>query len=408
MNRVVVTGIGCVTPIGNNIEDFWLGLKDGKNGVNSISLFDTTNFDVKIAAEVKNIDLNSHFNSKELNKIDRFTAFALIAAEEAIKNSNINTTKINLNRAGVIVGSGIGGINTLEKQHKRLLQSPKKVSPYFIPSMITDIASGHISIKYGFRGPNYSVVSACATASHAIGDAYKMIKYNDADIIVAGGSEAGISPLSIAGFSNMKALSKNPDINKACRPFDSNRDGFVMGEGSGILILESLTSALKRNANILAEIVGYGATADAYHLTSPIPGGNGAKSAMSIALNEAKIETTNIDYINTHGTSTQFNDKNETIAIKSLFNDYAYKISLSSSKSMTGHLLGAAGAIESIASILTINNSIITPTINYKNKDKDCDLNYTPNYSIKKDVQYVLSNTFGFGGHNASILFKKY
>ena len=408
MNRVVVTGIGCITPIGNNIKEFWDGLEDGKNGVASISLFDTTNFDVKIAAEVKNLDLKSHFNSKELNKIDRFTALSLIAAEEAIKNSNINTSKINLDRAGVIVGSGIGGINTLEKQHKRLLQNPKKVSPYFIPSMITDIASGHISIKYGFRGPNYSVVSACATASHAIGDAYKMIKYNDADIIIAGGSEAGISPLSIAGFSNMKALSKNPDINKACRPFDSKRDGFVMGEGSGILILENLTSALKRNANILAEIVGYGATADAYHLTSPIPGGHGAKTAMSIAINEAKVKKTNIDYINTHGTSTPFNDKNETIAIKNLFKNHAYKISLSSSKSMTGHLLGAAGAVESIASILSIMKSTITPTINYKNNDIECDLNYTPNSSVKKDVNYALSNTFGFGGHNASILFKKY
>ena len=407
MNRVVITGLGSVTPIGNNTDTFWQSLQKGTNGINNISIFDTTDFDVKIAAEV-NIDLKNYFNSKELNKIDRFTAFALIAAEEALNQSDLIKSKVNLNRIGVIVGSGIGGIHALEKQHNRLLKNPKRVSPYFIPSMITDIAPGHISIKYGFKGPNYSVVSACATASHAIGDAYKMIKYGDADAIVAGGSEAGISPLSIAGFSNMKALSKNPNIDKACRPFDLKRDGFVMGEGSGILVLESLNSAKKRDANILSEIVGYGATADAYHLTTPSPNGKGAKIAMEQAINEAKINKNEIDYINTHGTSTPYNDKNETIAIKDLFKEHAYKLSLSSSKSMTGHLLGASGGIESIASILSIKNSVITPTINYKNKDKECDLDYTFNYSKNKNVNYALSNSFGFGGHNASLLFKKY
>ena len=407
MNRVVITGLGSVTPIGNNTDTFWQSLQKGTNGINNISIFDTTDFDVKIAAEV-NIDLKNYFNSKELNKIDRFTAFALIAAEEALNQSDLIKSKVNLNRIGVIVGSGIGGIHALEKQHNRLLKNPKRVSPYFIPSMITDIAPGHISIKYGFKGPNYSVVSACATASHAIGDAYKMIKYGDADAIVAGGSEAGISPLSIAGFSNMKALSKNPNIDKACRPFDLKRDGFVMGEGSGILVLESLNSAKKRDANILSEIVGYGATADAYHLTTPSPNGKGAKIAMEQAINEAQINKNEIDYINTHGTSTPYNDKNETIAIKDLFKEHAYKLSLSSSKSMTGHLLGASGGIESIASILSIKNSVITPTINYKNKDKECDLDYTFNYSKNKNVNYALSNSFGFGGHNASLLFKKY
>ena len=407
MNRVVITGLGSVTPIGNNTDTFWQSLQKGTNGINKISIFDTTNFDVKIAAEVK-IDLKNYFNSKELNKIDRFSAFALIAAEEAINQSDLIKSKINLNRIGVIVGSGIGGIHALEKQHNRLLKNPKKVSPYFIPSMITDIAPGHISIKYGFKGPNYSVVSACATASHAIGDAYKMIKYGDADAIIAGGSEAGISPLSIAGFSNMKALSKNSNIDEACRPFDLKRDGFVMGEGSGILVLESLNSAKKRDANILCEIVGYGATADAYHLTTPSPNGKGAKIAMEQAINEAQINKNEIDYINTHGTSTPYNDKNETIAIKDLFKEHAYKLSLSSSKSMTGHLLGASGGIESIASILTIINSVITPTINYKNKDEECDLDYTFNYSKNKSVNYALSNSFGFGGHNASLLFKKY
>ena len=407
MNRVVITGLGSVTPIGNNTDTFWQSLQKGTNGINKISIFDTTNFDVKIAAEVK-IDLKNYFNSKELNKIDRFSAFALIAAEEAINQSDLIKSKINLNRIGVIVGSGIGGIHALEKQHNRLLKNPKKVSPYFIPSMITDIAPGHISIKYGFKGPNYSVVSACATASHAIGDAYKMIKYGDADAIIAGGSEAGISPLSIAGFSNMKALSKNSNIDEACRPFDLKRDGFVMGEGSGILVLENLNSAKKRDANILCEIVGYGATADAYHLTTPSPNGKGAKIAMEQAINEAQINKNEIDYINTHGTSTPYNDKNETIAIKDLFKEHAYKLSLSSSKSMTGHLLGASGGIESIASILTIINSVITPTINYNNKDEECDLDYTFNYSKIKNVNYALSNSFGFGGHNASLLFKKY
>ena len=407
MSRVVVTGLGCITPLGNNTSDFWKALQNGENGINEISIFDTTNFDVKIAAEVK-IDLQDYFNTKELNKIDRFTAFALIAADEAIKKSNIKPSNSDLNRIGVIVGSGIGGIHALEKQHTRLMKNPKKVSPYFIPSMITDIAPGHISIKYGFKGPNYSVVSACATATHAIGDAYKMIKYNDADVIIAGGSEAGISPLSIAGFTNMKALSRNPDINKACRPFDLKRDGFVMGEGSGILVLENLDNALKRDADILCEIVGYGATADAYHLTTPAPGGEGAKLAMEIAINEAGIKKNKIDYINTHGTSTQYNDKNETAAIKDLFKDYSHNISLSSSKSMTGHLLGASGGIESIATILSIQNSIVTPTINYKNKDNDCNLDYTPNFSKNKKITYALSNSFGFGGHNATILFKKF
>jgi len=407
MNRVVITGLGSVTPLGNNTPLFWDGLQKGKNGIDEISIFDTTNFDVKIAAEVK-IDLSDYFNSKELNKIDRFSAFALIAAEEAIEQSNLKKSNTDPNRIGVIVGSGIGGIHALEKQHSRLLKNPKRVSPYFIPSMITDIAPGHISIKYGFKGPNYSVVSACATASHAIGDAFKMIKYDDADVIIAGGSEAGISPLSISGFSNMKALSKNSNINKACRPFDLKRDGFVMGEGSGILVLENLKNAKKRNANILCEIVGYGATADAFHLTTPAPDGSGAKLAMELAIKEGKINKKEIGYINTHGTSTPYNDKNETTAIKDLFKDYAYEISLSSSKSMTGHLLGASGGIESIATILSIQNSIITPTINYKNKDNDCDLDYTFNFSKSREVNYALSNSFGFGGHNAALLFKKY
>jgi len=406
MERVVITGLGTVSPAGNSVEDFWNNISVGNNCINDISLFDTTDFKVKIAGEC-NIDLSSYFNSKELNKIDRFTAFAIIAADQAIKDSNLGTN-LDLNRIGVILGSGIGGINTLENQHTKLLQSPKRVSPYFIPSMISDIAPGHISIKYGFKGPNYSVVSACASSNHAIGNAFKMIKYGDADIIIAGGSEAGITPLSIAGFMNMKALSTNCDIKSASCPFDLKRNGFVMGEGSGILVLEKLTSAQNRNATIYAEIKGYGATADAFHLTTPTPGGDGAKRAMEIAITESNLNIEEIDYINAHGTSTYHNDKNETDAIKSLFKDYAYKISISSNKSAIGHLLGAAGSVEAISTIQSIRNSLIPPTINYKNYDPECDLDYTANKQKRKKLTNCISNTFGFGGHNASLLFSKY
>jgi 3-oxoacyl-[acyl-carrier-protein] synthase II len=405
-NRVVVTGVGIVSPIGNGIKEFTNSLKSSINGIKEITLFDTSEHSVHIAAECL-IDLEDYIEKKELNKLDRFTAFSLIASEQAIKQAEL-IKSANLDDIGVIVGSGIGGINTFEKQHKRLLKHPRKVSPYFIPTMISDIAAGQISIKYGFKGINYGIVSACATGSHAIGDAYRQIKYGDADIIVSGGSEASISPMSIAGFSNMKALTKNSDINTACRPFDLQRDGFVMGEGSGILVLENEKSALKRNANILCEIIGYGATADAFHITSPIPDGLGASRAMQIALNENNTKTCEIDYINAHGTSTPFNDKNETKAIKNTFKEDAYKLNISSTKSSTGHLLGAAGSVEAIACISSINNAFIPATINYKNKDKDCDLNYTPNKSINKNVDYAMSNTFGFGGHNASLIFKKY
>ena len=405
-NRVVVTGLGVVSPIGNNIIDFWSALKNGVNGVNEITHFDTTDFSVKIAAEVK-IDLDNYFSSKDLNKIDRFTAFSIIAADEAIEQSNLNNT-IDKTKVGVIIGSGIGGINTFEKQHKRLLKSPRKVSPYFIPTMISDIAAGHISIKHGYQGLNYSVVSACASGNHAIGDAFKMIKHGYANAVIAGGTESAISPISIAGFSNMKALTKNPDINSACRPFDLNRDGFVMGEGSGMIVLEEFNSAIKRNAKIYGEIVGYGATADAHHLTQPDPNGMGAYNSMKVALEHAKIEPSSIDYINAHGTSTKFNDKIETNSIKKLFDKHAYQLSISSTKSMTGHLLGAAGGIEAIATIKSIENSIIPPTINYNTADIECDLNYTPNKANKKNIDFALSNTFGFGGHNATLIFKKF
>ena len=406
-NRVVITGRGVVSPIGNTTQDFWDNLVKGTNGVGLISHFDTSEHSVKIAAEV-NIDLDNHFTKKELNKIDRFTGYAIISADEAIADSKISKKNTDSNRIGVIIGSGICGINTFEEQHTRLLKSPRRVSPYFIPTMISDIAAGHISIKHEFKGINYCVVSACATGSHAIGDAYKMIKYGDADAIIAGGSESGISPISIAGFANMKALTKNPDINTACRPFDINRDGFVMGEGAGILVLENLQNAQKRNAKIYGEVVGYGASADAFHLTQPDPEGKGAISSMKIAISEANIDPSNIDYINAHGTSTKFNDKIETNAIKSLFKEHAYNISISSTKSMTGHLLGASGGVEAIACIESIRNNIVPPTINYKNKDSECDLNYTPNVALKKNINYALTNTFGFGGHNGTLIFKEF
>jgi len=404
--RVVVTGLGTINPISDNVSDFWDNLVSLKNGINKITHFDTSNFKTKLAAEVS-VDLNNYFNKKELNKIDRFTCFALIASDQAINDAKINN-KLDTNRIGVILGSGIGGINTLEQQHSRLLKNPKRVSPYFVPSMISDIAPGHISIKNGFKGPNFSVVSACASSNHAIGMAFKSIKYNEADIIITGGSEAGITPLSIAGFMNMKALSTETDINNASIPFDLNRNGFVMGEGAGILVLESLKSALKRNAKIYAEITGYGSTADAFHLTSPAPNGTGAKEAMKIAINDAKINLNDIDYINAHGTSTFYNDLHETQAIKSLFKDHAYNLSISSTKSYVGHLLGATGGVEAIATIKSINNSYVTATINYKTKDPNCDLDYTPNNGFEKNINHAISNNFGFGGHNASIVISKF
>jgi len=404
-NRVVITGMGVVSPIGNNLNEFWDNLKIGYNGIDDITLFDTEKFDVKIAGQ-SSIDLNHFFDRKELNKLDRFSSFALIAADQAIHQSELLKSNFSNDRIGVIVGSGIGGIGTFETQHKKLLKNPRFVSPFFIPAMISDIAAGQISIKYGFKGLNYSVASACATSNHAFGDAFKMIQSNLADVIVAGGSEAAITEMSIAGFSNMKALTKNSDKNSASRPFDKNRDGFVMGEGSGILVLESLEHAKNRNANIIGEIVGYGATADAYHITSPDHEGKGGERAILNAISDAELNTDDIKYINAHGTSTPLNDKIETKAIKSVFKDKSKDLFINSTKSMTGHLLGAAGAIEAIATILSLNNNYIPPTINYKDLDPDCDLNYIPNKGLSQSIDYGLSNSFGFGGHNSVIIFK--
>lgn len=403
--RVVITGMGVVSPIGNNLEDFWFNLKKGYNGIDDITHFDTENFDVKIAGE-SSIDLNNYFERKELNKLDRFSSFAIVAADQAIHQSKLLESNFSEDRVGVIVGSGIGGIGTFETQHKKLLKNPRFVSPFFIPAMISDIAAGQISIRHGFKGLNYSVASACATSNHAFGDAFKMIQSNLADVIISGGSEAAITEMSIAGFSNMKALSKNKNKNSASRPFDKKRDGFVMGEGSGILVLESYEHAIKRNAIILGEIVGYGATADAYHITSPDHDAHGGRKAMLNAISDANLDIEDIKYINTHGTSTPLNDKIETKAIKSIFKDKSKDLFINSTKSMTGHLLGASGAIEAIATILSINNNFIHPTINYKNHDVECDLNCVPNKGISKNIDYGLSNSFGFGGHNSVIIFK--
>ena len=405
--RVVVTGTGVLSPIGNSTQEFFNGLKSGANGIGSITLFDSSEFSVHIAGELK-INLDDYIEKRDLNRMDRFTAMALIASAEAIEQAQFDNDQLDKHRVGVIIGSGIGGLNTFEEQHNRLLKSPRRVSPFFIPSMISDIASGQVSIKYGFKGPNYCVVSACATASHAIGDSFRMINYGDADVIITGGTDASITPMAVAGFANMKALTKNEDIESANRPFDAERDGFVMGEGAGIIVLEELKHAQKRGAEILGELVGYGATADAHHLTMPSPDGDGAVRAMARAMEDASCQPEDIDYINAHGTSTPFNDKTESLAIKKAFGDHATVLSVSSTKSMTGHLLGAAGGVEAIASLLSIQNNFLPPTIHYKTPDPECDLNYVPNNAVGKDIQYAMSNTFGFGGHNAVLLFKSF
>ncbi len=408
--RVVVTGMGAITPVGNTVKEFWASLLEGKSGVERITLFDVSAYVTKIAAEVKNFDANMYFNRKEARKLDRFTQFALVACEEAVRDSGLDLEKEDHDRIGVIVGSGIGGMTVFEEEHTKLVQKgPKRISPFFIPMMIGDIAAGQISIKYQFKGPNYGTVSACATAGHSIGSAMRTIQYGDADIMVCGGAEASISPMGVAGFNAMKAIStRNDEPHKASRPFDAQRDGFIMGEGSGILILEEMEHALARGAQIRAEIAGIGFTADAYHITQPAAEGEGAVRAMRAALQDAHLEPQEIDYINAHGTSTLANDKNETAAIKKVFNEYAYELPISSTKSMTGHLLGASGAVEAIAAIMAITDDQIPPTVNYEFPDPDCDLNYVPNKAIVKKVNTALSNSFGFGGHNVSLCFKEF
>ncbi len=409
--RVVVTGVGAITPIGLGVLNYWQGLIEGRNGIDLITRFDTTKFDTKFAGEVKNFNPEDYLDKKSIRRLDPFAQYALVTAIMAMEDSQLNLENINRDRFGVIYGSGIGGMKTLQEQHFQFFNGndPHKISPFFVPMMISDIAAGQISIKYGLKGPNYATTSACATASHAIADSFIMIQRGSADFMMCGGSEAAITEISIGGFNSMKAISTwNDRFKEASRPFDKDRNGFVMGEGAGTLVLEEYEHAKERGAKIYGEIVGIGLTGDAHHITAPAPEGEGAYRSMKEALRDADVKSEEIDYINAHGTSTQLNDINETKAIKALFGSHVNEMVISSTKSMTGHLLGAAGGIEAIATLLAIENSIIPPTINLTNPDPECDLNYSPLEPTKKEIRYAISNTFGFGGHNASLLFKKY
>ena len=410
MRRVVVTGLGAITPIGNDMETFWRSIKNGVCGIDKVTLFDASDLKTQIAGEVKNFEPTDYFEKKDARKMDRFTQFAMIAADEAIKNSGLDMEKEDPWRVGVITGSGIGGITTFEDQHTVLMErGPGRISPFFIPMMIGNMAPAQIAIKHGMQGVNENVVTACASGSNAIGTAFRHIQYGDNDVIVAGGAEATVSRIAFAGFCNMKAMStNNDDPQHASKPFDANRDGFVLSEGAGFMVLEELEHAKARGAHIICEMVGYGATDDAYHITSPIPGGKGGAMAMKKAIEDAKITPDKITYINAHGTSTKYNDQFETEAIKEALGDAAYKVMVSSTKSMTGHMLGAAGGVEAIVCAKAIEDSFVPATINYQTPDPDCDLDIVPNEGRNTPVNYAMSNSLGFGGHNATVLFKKY
>ncbi|MFH1008765.1 MAG: beta-ketoacyl-ACP synthase II [Candidatus Latescibacterota bacterium] len=408
--RVVITGMGVLTPIGLDVGAFWEGLCQGKSGVGRITRFELSAFRTQIAAELPGFDPSRYLDSKELNRMDLYSHYAVYSALAAAEDAQLDPASCDPERVGVIYGSGIGGINTFENQHSALLdRGPRRVSPFFIPMLISDIAAGLISIRLNAQGPNYATVSACASGAHAIGSAFKAIRYDDADVMIAGGAEAPITPMCIAGFSSAKTLStRNDEPTRASRPFDGKRDGFVVGEGAGSVILESLDHAQARGARIYAELVGAGFTGDAYHITNPPPGHEGAARAMRIALKDAGVAPEAVDYINAHGTSTMANDKPETAAIKTVFGEHAYRLAISSIKSMIGHLLGASGAVELIATVLAIRNGIVPPTINQEVPDPACDLDYVPNVARKMDVEVALSNSFGFGGHNAALAVRKY
>lgn len=407
--RVVITGMGAITPIGNDVETFWENAKNGVCGIDFIKGFDTENFKVKVAGEVKNFEASDYVEKKETKRMDRFCIFAMAAAKEAVTNSGLNLEVVDSERFGVIVGTGIGGIGTIEREHTKLMEKgPHRVSPMLIPMIIGNMAAGNIAIKYGAKGICTAVVTACATGTNAIGDAFRAIQGNLADVMICGGAEGAITPLAVAGFTSLTALSNSNDPLRASIPFDAERSGFVMGEGAGILIVESLNHAIERGAKIIAEVVGYGSTCDAYHMTSPAPNGEGGARAMKLAIKEAGINPEDICYINAHGTGTPYNDKFETAAIKTVFGENAYKIPISSTKSMTGHLLGASGAIEAIICAKSLTEGFITPTIGYSVKDVECDLDYVPNIGRESDLQYTLSNSLGFGGHNATIVLKKW
>jgi 3-oxoacyl-[acyl-carrier-protein] synthase II len=408
--RVVMTGAGAVTPVGNTAEEFWASLLAGRSGIGPITRFDASQMPTRIAGEIKGFDPLKYIDKKDDRKFDRFLKYAIACATMAVEDAGLKTDRVDATRFGVLVGSGIGGIETLLEQYAILTEKgPDRVSPFFVPMIIVNMASGVVSMRFGARGPNSSVVTACATGNHAIGDAMRIIQRGDADVMIAGGAEAIIVPLTIAGFCQMKAMStRNDDPTKASRPFDAERDGFVCGEGGGLVVLESLEHARAREARIYAEIVGYGMTGDAHHMTAPDPEGDGAARAMAAALRDAALEPSSVGYINAHGTSTPYNDKFETIAIKRVFGDHAKKLAVSSTKSMTGHLLGAAGGIEAIATAFALHHGMLPPTMNYEKPDPDCDLDYIPNQARKQEIEVALSNAFGFGGTNATLAFRKY
>jgi len=408
--RVVITGMGLVIPTGIGVATAWKNVCEGKSGIGPLTRFDTDGFETKIAGEVKNFNPELYIDKKEIKKMDLFIHYAIAAAKEALEDAQLAITPENSEQIGVIVGTGLGGLPSIERYHKILLEKgPGRISPFFIPMLIANLASGQIAIQFGPKGPNTCVVTACATGAHCIGDAFRAIVYGDAEAMIAGGTEANITPLTIGGFNSMKALStRNDEPQKACRPFEKNRDGFVVAEGAGIIILEELQFALKRKAKIYAELVGYGYTGDAYHITAPSPDGDGAVRCMKMAIKDAGLKPEDVDYINAHGTSTPLNDLTETIAIKTVFGEDAKKVPISGTKSMTGHLLGAAGSTEAIFTVLSIRDGIMPPTINYEEADPQCDLDYVPNAARRKPVKIAMSNAFGFGGTNAALVFKKF
>ncbi len=407
--RVVVTGLGAITPIGNNVEDFWNGIKQGKCGIDEITLFDTTNFKAKLAGEVKDYNPEDFLDKKSAKRLDRFSQFAVIASKEAMKDSGISEENTDMTRVGAIISSGIGGLNTIEEQNKNLLEKgPDRISPMFIPTAIVNMATGNVAIELGIKGESYSMVTACASATHSIGEAFRTIRHGYQDAMVVGGTEASITPTGVAGFSNIKALSTVTDKLRASIPFDKERSGFVMGEGAGVIVLEELEHAKKRNAKIYAEMVGYGASSDAYHITSPLPNGEGGARAMINAMEDARITPKDVTYINAHGTSTPLNDKCETSAVKTALGEYANTVMVSSTKGHTGHLLGAAGGVEAIACVKAIEDNFVPATIGYKEKDEECDLDIVPNIGRNIEVKVAMSNSLGFGGHNSTVIFKKY
>ena len=410
LKRVVITGLGIISPVGTGLEKFWTSLTAGVSGIRLLTRFDPADFKTKIAGEVKDFEPTRYMDRKEARRMDRFTQFAVAASGMAIEDAALNFENEDRDRIGVILGSGVGGIETLEEQaHVLFEKGPGRVSPLFVPMMIANMGSGQVAIKHRLRGPNTTSVSACASSSNAIGDAFKILQYGRAEVMITGGAEAAITPLAMAGFIQMKAMStRNEEPEKSSRPFDLGRDGFVIGEGAAILILETLEHALDRGARIYAEIVGYGSTCDAFHMTAPDPEGYGAANSMKEALGDAGIKPSEVDYINAHATATPPGDKAETLAIKKVFGEYASKVAISSTKSMTGHLLGASGGLEAIVCVLAIKEGIIPPTINYEQPDPDCDLDIVPNNARKAEVDVALSNSFGFGGHNATLVFKKY